>query len=191
MFGWSEPVITAQPTAQPVTLDQARAHVRADTSDDTMTALYLASAIDLVQAWTGLGLCPQTVQISRPRLDTRMALAIGPVQEITGITYLDVNGAQQTLNPASYVATGLGTMQAGLQLAQGQSWPMLYQHPACITLTANIGYPSAIPPAIVQAILLLVGDFYANREDTIAERGVNPATLPNGVTALLANYRIW
>ena len=191
MADWSERVVTVAPTGLPVTLDMARAHARADPADDAMTSAYLAAAVDMVQAWTGLALGQQTVRFTRRSFCNRMPLPVAPVQSVTSVTYLDINGASQTLDTALYVVTGIGTLSAAVELLPGESWPALLDHPAAITCTLVAGYADAIPPAVAQSILLLVGDFYAFREDTIAERGVTPATLPNGVQVLLANWRIF
>lgn len=43
--------------------------------------------------------------------------------------------------------------------------------------------------AIKAAILLILGDLYAHREDTVATSGVAPVTLPQGSTWLLQPYR--
>lgn len=46
-----------------------------------------------------------------------------------------------------------------------------------------------VTPAIAVAILLLVGDFYENRE--AVTESVGDAVLPRSVRALLAPYRVW
>jgi uncharacterized phiE125 gp8 family phage protein len=176
----------------PVTVDQARDHVRADTDDDALTGFYVGSAVDFVQAYTGLSLLTQTVQLTRPDLRTIMRLPVGPVQSLT-LQYLDQEGISQTVDPCLYFVTGLGTLATVIHLLRGKGWPFTLDHPAAVTATLTLGYgdtAAAVPAAILQSILLLVGDYYANREDTIAERSVTPATMPNGVAALLANYRI-
>lgn len=189
---WSAPM-GVLPAGLPVTLDQARDHVRADSQDDPLISAYLAAATDIVEAWTGLSLLTRTVTLTTPRLHDRMVLPVSPIQSLV-FQYLDLAGAAQTLDASLYVVTGLSTLRSRVCLLSGNSWPAMLDHPAAVTATAVVGYGdsgSAVPPAIRQAILLLVGDFFANREDTIAERGVVPSTLPNGVQALLANYRVW
>lgn len=192
MHGWSSPLVTAGPSGLPVTLDQARNHVRADEDDDALTGFYLSSAVDFVQAYAGIALLTQTAELTRPDLPWRMRLPVGPVQNVV-LSYLDADGVSQTVDPALYAVVGRGTLDARIQLLSGKSWPRFPDHPAAITATLTLGFgdaATAVPAAILQSILLLVGDYYANREDTVAERSVTPATLPNGVVALLANYRI-
>jgi uncharacterized phiE125 gp8 family phage protein len=46
----------------------------------------------------------------------------------------------------------------------------------------------AVPPAIKQAILLLVGHWFANRETVVI--GTIVAQMPSAVEALLSTYRV-
>jgi uncharacterized phiE125 gp8 family phage protein len=144
----------------------------------------------MVERSTGTRLITQTVTSQRADLADCMSIPFGPIQSLS-ITYLDLAGTAQTLSTLLYAITGLGTLRTKVDLLLGKAWPALLPHPAAVTITAVVGYGAVatnVPAALRQAILLLVGDFYANREDTIAERGVAPATLPNGVDGLLANY---
>ena len=47
-----------------------------------------------------------------------------------------------------------------------------------------------IPEAIKQAILLLIGHYFENRE-ILLERGHIPKTIPFSAEALLYSYKIW
>lgn len=192
---WSASVVTAAPASLPLDIADLRAHCYADPdgADDAELGAYLAAAVDQVQAITGLRLITQSVQMTRARWGCDpIRFLVGPVQSVS-LSYLDLTGAAQTVDPAIYVLTGARSIAASLELIGGKAWPQVFDHPAAITCTAQVGFGNgaSVPAAILHAIRLLVGDFFANREDTIAERSVTPATLPNGVTALLANYRIW
>jgi hypothetical protein len=46
-----------------------------------------------------------------------------------------------------------------------------------------------VPPALDQAVLLMVGHWYANREATLV--GVSAAPLPLGVADIVNDYRNW
>ena len=74
----------------------------------------------------------------------------------------------------------------------GQSWPgTTLKTAAGVTITFVAGYgatSASVPESIRQAILLLVGHWYENREATV---GVgNMQVLPMGVKALLSDYRV-
>ena len=208
---WSPSVIVTPPAALPLAVADVRAHCYADPggADDSVLGAYLAAAVDTVQAITGLRLITQTVQLTRRhwgdgytgrvwenawgRWGGPMRFPIGPVQSVA-FTYLDPTETQQTLDASTYAFVSAGSLAPEVALVGGKWWPPVYDHPAAITCTATVGYGAdgtSVPGSILQAIKLLVGDYFANREDTIAERSVVPATLPNGVDRLLANFRIW
>ena len=190
---WSAPFLTQAPVALPVEVPTAREHVRGDTDDDALIGFYLASAVMQAENATGLFLITSTVQISCPMLERRTVLPIAPVQSLV-IGYLDPTGTAQVVPADTYIVSGLGTTRPIITLRPGCAWPTAMEHPEAFTVTAICGYGDsgdAVPAPIKQAILLLVGDYYANREDTIAERSVTPATLPNGVTVLLSRYEVW
>lgn len=46
-----------------------------------------------------------------------------------------------------------------------------------------------VPPALDHAILMMIADFYANREATVV--GVSAAPLPLGVSEIIQDYRDW
>lgn len=50
-------------------------------------------------------------------------------------------------------------------------------------------YPSAVPPALDQGVLMMTAHWYANREATLV--GVNAQTLPLGVGDIVNDYRDW
>lgn len=193
---WSAHIVTQPPVSPLFAPADLRDHVRTDSGDDLLLEAYIDAAVGHVEAYTGSKLLTQTITFTRPDLDQApMRLPLGPIQSIS-FQYLDTSGALQTLDNAIYALPGLGSRHAELALLSGVGkwWPALLDHPAAVIATAIVGYgasAAAVPAALRQAVRLLVGDYYMQREDTIAERSVAPATLPNGVAALLANYRVW
>lgn len=78
-------------------------------------------------------------------------------------------------------------------LAYGESWPSTTLRPVngvCVTFIAGYGDAgSSVPKNFKNAILLLLGHLYENREATIIGQTVQE--LPLGVEALLWKDRIW
>jgi len=57
-----------------------------------------------------------------------------------------------------------------------------------VTFVSGYGAAAAVPKAIKQALLLLIGHLYENRE---AVTTANLNELPMAVNALLYPYRVW
>jgi uncharacterized phiE125 gp8 family phage protein len=188
---WLEPEITAAATSQPVSLDEAKAHLRVDSADeDALIEALVEAAQAHVEQYTGLYLAEQTVKLRAWGFDLGASrLPAGPVSEVTSITYTDIDGTVQTLSPDLYVAIlyGLSPM---ISPAWGQCWPAHRCFPGSVVVTVTAGFADDECPApIRQAILMIVGDLYANREAVVID--ASRVTMIENPTAdrLLANYR--
>lgn len=168
-------VLVTPPAAPPITLLEAKAQARVSHDDED---LLIQQYIDAATAWLDgpagiLGRCLVT-QTWRAEL----AAVTGPIQ----LPF-----------PDSVVDSAVFTDAAGGELAydgvlQDQR-PLLrpisgFGRPAAITFTAGYGAPADVPAAIRQAMLLLVTQWYENRQVT----GAGTA-LPFAAEAMLGPYR--
>ena len=113
---------------------------------------------------------------------------------VTSITYLDMAGEQQTLDPSAYIVDA-SSQPARIVPAINLTWPTTdYYIPGSVKVTYVAGsYGDGVtvdtcPASIEQAILLLVGHFYENRE---ASSALSLKNIPLGVDALLNPYRFY
>lgn len=186
------------PTAELVSLDEARLHVRRDDSDDDakITALIAVamSRLDGIDGILGRALITQTwsEQLDRFPVGDRLELPLAPAQSIGSIEYYDFDNAPQTLAASNY---SLHTRAFGsyVKLGAQSSWPSTYDRDDAVTVTFTAGYGDAaadVPAAIKHAALLLIGDWYENREDSLIGNNASAAAfpLPNGVMSLLRPY---
>ena len=180
-------------TAPAVTVDDAKAHLRLDTTDDdTLVSAMLVAATEAAEHATGRALMTQTWEASFDSFAPALALTRAPVQSITSITYVDLNGAEQTLAPSAYHLTADDFDFARLTPAFGTQWPQVRGDVDGVVVTYIAGYADAasVPESIKAWVKLQVGSMYENREaETMAARVV-----PNKlgfVDALLARYKVW
>jgi hypothetical protein len=192
-----------------IDLDTAKAHLRVETAaEDTIIGAYLAAAIADVEDATGKLLSPAIVtqaadgfpgnaRASAFRREPYHANAgshqqairlwKGPVDGETAavaIKYDDPDGVEQTLAEFRLVEG----RNAQLLPAFGESWPLTAIGPGTVRITYTAGYAD-VPPALDQAVLMLVGHFYANREAVNAADRAAAVELPLGVEDKLARYR--
>jgi uncharacterized phiE125 gp8 family phage protein len=112
-----------------------------------------------------------------------------PIKTITHIKYTDSNGTLTTLTPAaSYYQTDLASDQrpARIMPAYGLTWPSVRAdtfNAVEIQFTAGYGAASAVPQAIRNGMLLLVANWFENREQSIV--GTIVSELPWGVEACI------
>lgn len=118
-----------------------------------------------------------------------LRLGRAPVVSLTSITYVDTNGATQTLDATKYQAD-LATEPARILPVYGSYWPVVRPQLNAVTATYVAGYGAytAVPDAIKHAMRILVSHWYENREPVII--GSRMDVLPQTVEFLLGPYRI-
>ena len=110
-----------------------------------------------------------------------------PVKTITHIKYYDANGTLTTLTPAAtYYQTDLASegRPARIIPAYGVNWPSVRSdtlNAVEIQFTAGYGAASAVPASLKNGMLLLIANWYENREQSII--GTIVSELPWGVEA--------
>ena len=171
-------------TVEPITLAEAKLHLRVDSNDDDalITALITAARTDCENRLQST-LLQTTWKAVLDDFELVLRLQRGPVMMVDSIKYFDVNGAQQTLDSAAYRVVGHCIEPVDL-------WPVTQYRLGAVevTYTAGMGTTAAaVPMPVVAWIKLALGDLYASRERS-AER---PVVAQGFADALLDGYKIW
>jgi uncharacterized phiE125 gp8 family phage protein len=207
------------PAVEPVSLQQAKSHLKVDFPDDDLliTAL-ITAAREMCEQKMNRAIFNQTYVLSLDQfnygdwrstipMERRNPLRFSALWEsmalrlpmprlvsVTSITYLDTTGTQQTLDPSTYNVDA-ASQPARIVPAINLTWPTTdYYIPGSVKVTYVAGsYGDGVdvntcPQSIAWAILLLVGNFYENREATTS---LNLKNLPIGVDALLNAYKFY
>lgn len=190
---WRPVVVTDTPTEEPLTLDEAKAHLRVDASDDTENELigaYLAAARGFVESWTSTRLVTQTVELRTDDWADLERLPVAPLSDISSIAYTTAEGDPATLDGAVYEAR-LEGLEPLVVLKSRQVWPSR-EAGSLIVVTAQAGYgdAGAQPPEVLAATRLVLGDLYSQRE-SVAGTPTASAAVAATVEALLHNHRLF
>ncbi len=178
---------------QIITLEEGIDHCRSDNQDDHN---YISSLIATMQAHLqsafAFSLFDQGVQLTLdgwPRGESKLPL--GPVQTIDSVTWIDSAGDTQTVDAADYYLNPAGQPET-IVLGFNKLWPTgLTRGPGSIFVDYTAGYASTIagvPADIKHAAKLLIGHFFANREEIITEPGVTQVRLKLGIDALMTSH---
>ena len=186
--------IITQPTFEPLSVAEVAEYIRVDDlAAETVTIeAMITAARQYLEQYLSRFIATQTVEIAFDTFQDEMTIA-APLQSITSITYLDKDGATQTLNPNQYL---VDTYQepAVITKAFGVVYPETYDVPNAVKIRFVAGYTTGDSPDIMPlpkplkfAMLLLIGDMYANREGGIVGsiHTENPT-----LTHLLSFYRL-
>lgn len=185
-------VLVTPPALDPVSLAEAKAHARiSSTDEDGLIAGYILAARQWAETFTQRKLVTQTWDWSLDQFPACLEPPIGPVQSVASVKYIDTAGAQQTLAPSEYQVDASSHV-ARIVPAYGKSWPSTRLQLNAVTVRLAVGYgsgPGDMPEPVRQAILLLIGHFYENRETVTA--GTTVSELPLGARALLIPHRVF
>ncbi len=171
-------VIVTEPTEEPITLDQAKAHLRVDTDDDDAYILGLIKvAREYAETATRRSLITQTWKYyleDWPKGD-HFDIPMAPLQSVSLITYENSAGTVATWAATEYVVDTYST-PGRVVLAYGKSWPnatLNVSNPICITFICGYGTPDDIPEKIKQGNKIDIADLYENRESIVIGQTVN------------------
>lgn len=179
------------PTVEPLTLAEAKLHLRVDGSDeDALITPLITAARRMAEQRSGRALCSQTWELALDAFPaSAIALPLPPSQSITSIKYLDPAGAEQTLASDQYALDNYGSQHWVLP-AQDVTWPDTLDAANAVKVRFVAGYGAAadVPADIRAWLLLAIGTLYARRETVVDGQA---AELPGGFwQSLLDPYRI-
>jgi len=183
---WSLREVVA-PVVEPVALEDAKIHLRVDgDEEDAWIRRAIVAAREFCETFQGRAYIPRTFRLGLERFPSGRSIYLPrpPLQSVAGITYTLADGTEKTLDPALYLVETTSEPGA-IHLRPGASWPGVTLAPGLpVQVEFTAGYaPDAVPKRAVQAILLLVGAWYENREAVAV--GSVPRELAFAVEALL------
>jgi uncharacterized phiE125 gp8 family phage protein len=183
--------VVTPPVAEPVTLSEAKDHLRLEgVEDDGYVTTLVQAARQHVEEVCWRGVVAQTWEAVLERFPdcSEMELPGGNLGSIVSITYVDAEGASRTLDPATYEADAV-SVPGRLILAYGKCWPSTRCQWNAVRVRYTVGWEVAeVPAPIRQAMLLLVAHLYEQRTPEIT--GTTVAKVAFAVDALLGPYRL-
>lgn len=177
------------PATEPVSLAEAKLHCRVDHDvEDAIIAALVTAARMYVEETTGRALLTQTWEAMLDAWPALLYLPHPPAASVVSVTAVDVDG-NSTVLPATAYALRTGMTPGYVVFYSEQRPAVLLARQAGIRVRYVAGYGDVVdvPRPLCQAILLLVGHWYANRE---AAGPGNVGPLPFAVEALLAPYAV-
>ena len=177
-------LITA-PTAEPITLGEARAQCRVTHElDDAAFAALILSAREWAQGFTRRTFMTQTWEYTLQGFPSEIELPFFPVQSITSVKYVDTVGATQTLSGSAY-ESDLVSVVSRIRAAAGYAWPSTKYVYNAVTVRLVAGYADNHPDLLtVRAAMLMHVEAHYDREAT------NFDNLMKAAESLLGQLRI-
>lgn len=171
------------PTIEPLSLDEAKVHLRVTHSaDDQLIEQLVQVAREWVESYSGAYLAQRTVDVYYDAPPTSpFELPLTPAQSLTSITAYSSTGS------TSSVAGTLDAVSVPPRVFV-ESWPSDLRTYNAIVCRVVVGHASAsaIPASYKQAMLLILGELYERREETTEDE---PFSVAWSAKALLAMSR--
>jgi uncharacterized phiE125 gp8 family phage protein len=185
-------VLLSGPAVEPISLAEAKAHLRVDvSSEDTLIqSLIMASRLH-IEAALDLALVTQSWRYRRdawPRSGC-IAMPMRPIQSVTSVQVYARDDSSESIDIADFVLDG-DSNPARLVWRGGGAPPKPGRAANGIEIDFVAGFGDAaddVPQPIRQSLLLLVAHWYENREPV--EIGATATPIPSGVSELLLPYR--
>ena len=187
---------TIAPVAEPVTLAEAKLHMRVEISDDdTLISRMIVAARQHCETYTGRAFVPRTNRADLAGFYAAINLG-DPVSSAT-IQYYDTASPSvlTTLSASAYQLH-----QGVIQRRFGESYPAVAARPDAVQITYVAGYQptsspitdwaESVPSALKVAMLLMIADMYENREAQFVFSG-QAVSANRTVKLLLDPYRLY
>jgi len=181
-------VIYTAPTSEPLTIDEAREHLKVDIStDDYLIASLITAARIYCEKYRKRALITQTRELyldSWPTVD--YVELMSPLASVNHIKYFGTDGTEHTMTATDYyVDTKSFVGKVGL--AYGKSWPTGALRPFHGVVIQYICGAASADDDIKAGLKLLIGHLYEHREASI---DTALKDIPWGVESLLGIDRV-
>ena len=180
--------ITGEPAEEPISLAEAKSHLRVTFSDDdSMIEEMIKTARKLVELWTGRALVTQTWEhfLNQFPFVDFIELPLPPLASVTNIVYTDQDDADTTVDSSTYEVDSVSYI-GSIDLKIGESWPsaaLARTNPIKITFVAGYGAAADVPENFKRAIYYMISQQYENREPILI--GTIQSEMPFALGAML------
>lgn len=186
-------VLVTAPTEEPLTVEEAKLHLRLDpdaSDDDALIMTLIQAAREHFEAKTNRALIEQTWRVTYDRFPCEDFLDLGmaDVRSIASFTYIDSTGVSTDV-PTGYTLDA-DHCPSRILRAYGSNWPTARAQRNAVRATFVTGIasqPGEVPAQIQAGLKLLIGTWYENREAFVESRFA--LEVPFSVDALFARYR--
>jgi len=182
--------IKTAPTVEPLSLMEAQEHLRLDVDDDAgLVTRLIKTAREFCESYQNRAFLTQTWYLWLDEWPDYFEIPLPPLISVTAVTYYNTSNVMATVSAADYYVDS-NSEPGEIHLAYGKYWPtttLREKNGICVEFVCGYGAtPSTVPQVVIQAMLLLIGHWYENRE-ALSEKPLS--SIPMAVDSLLWQNR--
>ena len=172
------------PAVEPITLDEAKLHLKVDSSDDNALISALITTVrQLGEREAGRLFITQTWQMYLDYASPEIDVPKPPLQSVTAITVINEAGAETVVGDTLYDVDASENSLGRVKLKSGCVWPD-HRGFASFIIEFKAGYGDAatdVPEALKQGMLQLLSHLHDNR---------GAEEIPKGIKAMFWPFKI-
>ncbi len=184
-------VLTSGPASEPISVEEAKAHLRIDTNaEDVLIASLILTSRLHIEAAADLALINQTwtLKLDRWPLGAEVVIPLSPLQAVNAVRVKDGNGVAQVVPSTSYLVDMASKPPRLVWNATARPDPGVPAAGIEIEFGAGFGASSvSVPAPIRHAVLLLIAHWYEHRASI--EIGSPALRIPDLVSDLIQPFR--
>ncbi len=184
---------TVAPTLRPISLDEAKAHLKISGSDeDTIVGIYLDAAINACENKLQTAIMDSRFTLYSRCFSQHLNLQKNYVSAINSVKYYDSDGVQQTVTPTDYALQDYRVPNV-LYFNEAYVSPTTDTREFPVEVSFNAGFMAAtgVIPNIRSAVLLEVGDRYENRQNEIVGDRIAVVMFNSTADKMLSEEMLW
>ncbi len=187
--------LVTKPSEEPITLDETKDHLRLeldDASEDALVARLIVAARRRAENFLWRAIMKQTWDYfldDFPGSADTILLPLPPLQSVTTVKYIDLDGVQQTL-AASLWKVDAVSEPARLVPAFEETWPSTREEINAVEIRFVAGYTNIgeVPEEVKSGMKMMTASWYENRESLREGGELQPIPLDE---AAMADYRVY
>lgn len=160
-------ILVTPPSAEPVSLAEAKLHLRVDiTDDDALITALIVAARQFAEMRTQRQFITAQWKLVLDAFPSKILLDKSPIASVQSIQYLDMAGVLQTVPPADYVFEN-SSEPSRIAPIFGKIWPIPVPQIGAVQINFTSGYgnAAAVPEGIKSWMKIRIGSLYENRSE--------------------------
>lgn len=187
--------LVTKPVKEPLTLDETKDHLKLELDDKTEDALVsrlIVAARRRAENFLWRAIMKQTWDYfldEFPNSEGTILLPLPPLQSVTTVKYIDLDGNQKTLADTLWKADAVSE-PARLVPAFNETWPSTREEINAVEIRFVAGYTDIgqVPEEVKSGMKMMAASWYENRESLREGGELQPISLDQ---AAIADYRVY